>query len=185
MVVVVPPSLATQVAVYSDDHGLMKLLGPRGWQCNAIYGADGSGGVAIHGGGVTGQPGGPFASSSEEAIIGTESSACGGCAEEQACPLFTTAAADYERGFGVACPRVRPAEESMHQLTSGIVEFEDPPNVAGDGNPSGGPYPASGVMTYHSGNNDGSWLDTCTLPPADGALCTTALHAFVMAYGDR
>ncbi len=51
--------------------------------------------------------------------------------------------------------------------------------------PSGGPYPANGVMTYYSGNENGGWLDTCTLPNSEHALCTVALNAFVSFYGNN
>jgi hypothetical protein len=57
--------------------------------------------------------------------------------------------------------------------------------VTGDGNPSGGRYAANGVMTYYSGNPDGSWVETCTLPAASKDLCTTTLNYFVASYGDR
>jgi hypothetical protein len=55
----------------------------------------------------------------------------------------------------------------------------------GDGNPSGGEYSANGVMTFHSPNVDGSWVDTCTLPDSRHALCTAALNDFVARYGNR
>jgi len=38
-------------------------------------------------------------------------------------------------------------------------------------------------MTYHSGNDNGSWLDTCTVPANDHALCTAILNQFVDWYG--
>ena len=40
--------LIAQLAVYTDQQGSMKLLGPTGWSCAANYGADGSGGVQIY-----------------------------------------------------------------------------------------------------------------------------------------
>jgi hypothetical protein len=83
----------------------------------------------------------------------------------------------------MTCPKTRPAEETIYQINSGVIGFEDPLGVAGDGDPSGGPYPANGVMTYYSGNDNGSWLDTCTLPNSEHALCTVALNAFVEFYG--
>lgn len=185
MNVSVPQDLANQVALYSDDQGTMMLLGPKGWICTGSYGADGSGGVAIY---PTGEPvpnGQPFTPSSAEAIVGSETSACLSCREVQACPLFASAASDFEQDYGMSCPHVRPSAESVDQISAGVVGFTDPPDVAGDGNPSGGPYPANGVMTYYSGNENGSWLDTCTLPYSQQALCTTALNLFVSDYGDE
>jgi len=83
----------------------------------------------------------------------------------------------------VELPRRAALAESVEQLGGGVVGFEDPPGVAGDGNPSGGPYPANGVMTYYSGDQNGSWMETCTLPSAEKALCTAVLDNFVSAYG--
>jgi len=85
----------------------------------------------------------------------------------------------------MSCPQTRPDEESTYQISSGVIGFEDPTDVAGDGNPSGGPFPANGVMTYYSDAPDGSWLDTCTLPASEHALCTVVLNTFVSFYGGR
>jgi hypothetical protein len=79
----------------------------------------------------------------------------------------------------------RPGEESTEQISAGVIGFLDPPGVAGDGNPSGGPYPANGVMTYYSGDENGSWVETCTLPYSEQPLCTAVLNNFVGAYGNE
>jgi hypothetical protein len=67
----------------------------------------------------------------------------------------------------------------------GVMSFEDPPGVAGDGIPSGGQNPAHGVMTYHPPNDAGSWLETCTLPNTDRLICNAALNTFVAWYGQK
>jgi hypothetical protein len=189
MVVAVPTAQATALEVYTDRGGLMKLLGPAGWDCRAEYGADGSGGVAVY------QPGASLSTSAfgagwalsagshTEAVVGSQTSACVGCGLAQACPLFPAAATNYQSGFGLPCPRARPIAEAVDQLASGLVAFEDPPGVAGDGSPSGGSFPANGVETYGAADPSGSWIDTCTLPVADRALCTTVLNDFVARYG--
>ena len=76
-----------------------------------------------------------------------------------------------------------PTGESTEPIESGVVGFLDPPGVAGDGAPSGGEYPANGVMTYQTANYTTSWLDTCTLPTTGHAICTAALDNFVQLYG--
>jgi len=179
----VPRALVSQLAVFADDQGVMELLGPRGWDCSGDYGADGSGGVQIYPADQTDPSTSSFEASPAEAIEASQTSACDGCREQQACPLFTSAANDFENDFGSSCPDARPSAESVEQLGGGVVGFEDPPGVAGDGNPSGGPYPANGVMTYYSGDQNGSWMETCTLPSAEKALCTAVLDNFVSAYG--
>lgn len=181
----VPSDLADQLTVYSDQRGTMKLVGPKGWQCSASYGADGSGGVKVFPSSEQAPSGLAFSPQSQQAIVGSETSACQGCQEIQACPLFPAAANAYLKDYGMSCPQTRPDEESTYQISSGVIGFEDPTDVAGDGNPSGGPFPANGVMTYYSDAPDGSWLDTCTLPASEHALCTVALNTFVSFYGGR
>jgi hypothetical protein len=181
----VPGDLANRIAFYSDERGAMKLIGPKGWQCSAIYGADGSGAVRAFPTGEQAPMGSAFSSQPQQAIVGSETSACVGCSELQACPLFPAAAADYLNGYQMSCPETKPADESTVQISPGVIGFEDLAGIAGDGNPSGGPYPANGVMTYYSGNQGGSWLDTCTLPESDHALCTVALNTFINFYGNN
>ena len=185
MVVSVPADLTNQLAVYSDSEGLMKLVAPTGWLCSGNYGADGSGGVEVYPTGETVPSGALTAGSTAEDVSGSETSACVGCGESQACPLFATAAADYETNYQQTCPS-RPSSESVVALNADIVSFMDPAGVAGDGVPSGGAYPANGVMTYYpydSGNDDGSYIDTCTLPAAEQSICTVSLNRFVDWYG--
>ena len=43
----VPAVAASNLVVYGDDNGIMMMIGPKGWTCNAAYGADGSGGLLI------------------------------------------------------------------------------------------------------------------------------------------
>lgn len=183
------PAVA-ELAVYTDNQGRMRVLGPKGWACSAQYGADGSGGVVVYPAGesVPSNWGAGWrlpAGSSVQAIIGSETSACMGCGEAQACELFGIAAKSFKTDFGRPCPGVRPTAGSTAQVSAGIMAFADPPGVVGDGNPSGGQYPANGVMTYYSGNQDGSWQETCTLAGASKPLCTTTLNSFLAAYGNR
>jgi hypothetical protein len=187
--VAVPRALATQLAIYADNQGIMELVGPKGWRCAASFGADGSGGIVVYPRGETvpRQWAGrwPLArTSADAAIAGLESSACYGCTLVQACRLFAAAAATLRSAFGTACP-ARPAAETVVPIAAGIVAFGDPPGVRGDGLPSGGRNPANGVLTYHPSSGDGSWLETCTLPGGDKDYCTAALNTFVAWYGKR
>jgi len=168
----------------------MELVGPKGWSCAASYGADGSGGLVAYPRGErvpqSWAAGWPLArTSAEAAIAGLESSACYSCTLAQACRLFPSAATAWRSaGFGHACP-ARPAAESVVRVGAGIVIFEDPPGIHGDGLPSGGLYPANGVLTYHPGAPDGSWRETCTLPGSAKDECTALLNAFLSWYGQR
>jgi hypothetical protein len=187
--VTVPRALAAQLSVYADDQGIMELIGPKGWSCAASYGADGSGGIVVypprHSVPRFWTAGWRLArTSAVAAIAGSESSACYSCTLAQACRLFPAAARAWRSAFGSACP-ARPAAETVVSIGAGIVAFEDPPGVEGDGVPSGGQYPADGVLTYHPGAQDGSWRETCTLPGSEKAECTAVLNAFVSWYGQR
>jgi len=168
----------------------MKLVGPKGWDCRAFLAADGSGDVIVH---PTGESLGPVdgswtaqelaAARAEPGITGSQTSACVSCRLGQACPLFASAARDFESYLGRPCPTRPAAKETIDPLSPGVVAFQDPPGVAGTSPFSGGPYPADGVMTYHSGDDNGSWVDICTLPASQHAVCTAALNAFLAAYG--
>jgi hypothetical protein len=176
---------STKLAVYTDSHGYIKLLAPNDWTCSAEFGQDGSGGVAVYPPGEFAphsgfEPNGLAPDSSTEAIVASETGACQGCEVDQACRLFSSAkAASVQYG---GCLR-RAAAEAVDQIRPGVVAFQDPPGVTGDADPSGGRYPANGVMTYHPGSYSGSWLDTCTLPSAEHTLCTASLNTFVSWYG--
>ncbi len=181
----VPASLARDLAVYSDTRGFMNLLGPRGWACSAMYGADGSGGVIVYPSGEavpqSWGAGWPLSSTStDEAISGTQTAGSPVQAAGQACPLFAVAATTYENDLGRAC-HSRPSSESVQQISAGVVGFEDPPGLQGDGIPSGGQEPADGMATYSPSLP--SYLATCTLPSNEHALCTAVLNDVIALYG--
>jgi hypothetical protein len=185
--VAVPKSLARSVVFYADEFGVMHVLAPKGWHCVTTYGADGSGGLTITPPGQSATVNGSFLSSQAEAVTTHETSACVGCEADQVCPIFT-----YAIGLG-SCPDARPGDKTVNAYAfdvfdsegsgTGTAEFYDPPYVAGDGDPSGGPYPAIGAMTYYPDSHDGSWMETCTLPASDEALCTDSLGTFMAHYG--
>jgi serine/threonine protein kinase len=184
----VPANLASQLSVYADQAGDMGLLAPRGWDCKASFGADGSSVESVIPHGQVLPRGGVLSSGSRvEAIVGTQNGGCEGCAASQACPFFTSA--DEADPFDCinATP---PSGEVVTRLASNIVGFEDPPGLAGDANPSGGAYPANAVMTFthdprgSSGDFWSSWLETCTLPNGQHTLCTAVLNDFASRYKD-
>jgi hypothetical protein len=167
--------LANSLAAYTDTQGYMTVIGPRRWRCAANYGADGGGGVSVF-------PKGSLTASGGEAIVTHETSACVGCTAEQACALFPAAASAYRAIWGSPCPTHRPKQESIHRLSARVVTFEDPPSVKGDGVPSGGRFPANGVMTFVPSSHAGSYLETCTLPDNVRSTCRAVLNDFVARY---
>lgn len=167
-----------KLAFYSDDEGLIEVLAPAGWKCSAGIGADGSSSVY-----VSPPSGANSAGSTLEAISASQTSACVGCRETLACPLFASAAKAYLSAYIQVCPTTRPPFELVTTINGHVVEFTDPPGVNGDASPSGGAYPALGVMTYFGGQESaGSWTETCVLPPAENSMCKAVIGNFESRY---
>jgi hypothetical protein len=179
----IPTRFNGQLAVYGDTEGIMQVVAPAGWECKASVGADGSTYVdVVPPGGV--EPSGPFVAQQGEAVTADETSACVGCAIDQACPLFASAVAANLSEYGQSCQATKPSAEAVWDYSSTVEFFEDPPGVAGDGVPSGGTYPANGLMTFIPTSHNGSWTETCTLPQAQHAACTVILNQFLSQYGN-
>jgi hypothetical protein len=188
----IPPSLAGSVSLYSDTIGVMQILGPTGWSCEAQYGADLSGGLALY---PAGSPPPPSEAQywtntavpppgATESIVGNQTSACSGCGLGQACPLFLAATySDFSSGFLGNCSR--PLKESDRALSKTAIAFWDPPGVRGVGIGSGGSNSTTGVMTYDVDSSLGSWLEACTLPASEVAICSASTQLFTQDYGSR
>jgi len=176
----VPAALSHELAAYADNQATLFVVAPRGWACQAAVGADGSASVSVHPHGQAGTMGGSWPRSAR-AVTADALPACFGCILDQACPFFASAAHELATSKLGPCPK-HPPRETMTRLTSTAVEFTDPGGVHGTGEPSGGEYPATGVVTYKPAHGDvtyGSWAQTCTLPSSEHALCAAAIQAFV------
>lgn len=167
------PTLASEVAVYSN--GWVKLLGPRGWHCSGLVAADGGLGLTV-------LP--PYVST----VTSTAAAITGGIdfngpAASDGCPFFPELAQFFPRSSRSAlCPGL-PAGEQVSRLGARSVAFEDPPRVRGNGYPSGGAYPANGIVSYRWLRATGASTpevakETCTLPQAQHRLCTAILNDF-------
>ena len=152
------------------------LVGPPGLRCSGIVAADGGSQV------VAWAPGAPKPAPHSHGVGLTLNidPACAGCKADDACPFFTALA----RGLGFPCAAGVPAGESVARPHPTLALFEDPPGVAGSGWPSGGPYPANGVVgTRGSPRNGLVYRSTCTLPAAKHAICTRSLNDVIARYG--
>ncbi len=185
----VPAGEAANLVVYSDDAGIMMLIGPATWTCHGMYGADGSGGLLIAPAGES-VPSDPDtgwqlpASSSDEAIVGYETGGSTVQGAALACSLFPEAATATRQDLGRGCAVTRPAQETIAGTSGSEVGFEDPAGVAGNGIPSGGQNPANGVMLYLPARGKASaYLASCTLPDSQHDVCTAVLNHFVALYG--
>jgi hypothetical protein len=184
----VPRDQSNYLVVFSDDSGVMQMLGPRGWICKASYGADGSGGMLLQpaGGAVasgSGSGGHLPATSAVEAIEGYETGASPVQGAALACPVVPAAAVAERADLGKGCA-AHPAAETLLPASANNVAFVDPPGTAGTGSPSGGLDPAAGVVLYMPGGSKASaYLGTCTLPAVSTVVCSSVLHYFVSLYG--
>jgi hypothetical protein len=182
-----PSAYSTKLAFYADSRGVIEAMAPVGWSCTALSATDGSSSLQIA------PPAPPIPASGEslsgstaEVIIASQTGGCVACRESLACPLFKSAASDYESGFGQSCLNTKPSLEVVTRRTKDLVEFTDPPGVIGDASDSGGAYPSLGVLTYiGEPTSDGSWTETCLLPPTDTPMCKAIIDNFVHRYGKR
>lgn len=182
-------SLAKRVSIYTDQHSLQTVLGPRGWRCLASYGADGNGGVTIY---PVGETVHYFADLSKypktfRAINVDWSPACVLCILGQACPFFAAAKTavatlDYNNSE-VSCHR--PRGESLVTSGRSLAYFSDPPEVKGTGEPSGGVLRALGLVIWEGlvkkgqrATTNGSAIVTCTLSSSDAQLCQESFSWF-------
>jgi hypothetical protein len=182
VIIDVPPTLASGLAVYSDTHAILMLLAPKGWTCKALFGADGSGAMTIVPTGETLPTGALARDSSDQAITAGETGGSPVQAALQACSLFP-AAANAEKAFFENACSPPPSSESLDQISTSAVAFEDPAGTAGTGSPSGGENPANGVITYSADKGPGSYTSTCTVPQDEHDLCTASLNYFISVYG--
>ncbi len=183
----IPPNQAQFLVVFSDEAGVIQMLGPRGWICKGSYGANGSGGILLQPAGGEGVPSGSgghlAATSAVSAIEGYETGASPVQGASAACPVVPAAAAALQRDLGKGCA-AHPAAETVLPASANNVAFVDPPGTAGTGSPSGGLNPANGVVLYLPGGNKSSaYVATCTLPVVQTAVCSSVLHYFVSLYG--
>jgi hypothetical protein len=171
---------AAQVAAYTDMDGTFVVFGPRGWNCKALFGADGSGGIEVIPPGevVHVDPGQRWhlqKGSVIQAIVGFTTGGSPVQAASVACPLFRNAQTAANQGLG-SCGFKRPAKEVVTHVGTEEVKFVDPPGVTGDGAPSGGKDAADGVMFYiASKTNPQAAAVTCTATRSEQSVCRSVL----------
>jgi len=194
MAVSAPASVADQLAFYSNDtRSLPPILGPRGWSCQVAVGEDGTTGVEVFP--STTSPPSAYSelSADVEQVSALWNSGCRGCIYGTVCPFVSNAADQqgYGPGSGVTFPcSKRPAQEKVSfakgspsdagPVVEDVINFTDPAGVKGDGEPSGGPYAAVGVVLYDwTADVDAASEETCLLAAPEQALCSTITQDFV------
>jgi hypothetical protein len=166
------PRSTAGLAAYTNTD--LFLIAPAGMACSGLVGADGGATVTVW---KRGQRA-PRQHSTGDGLTLNVIPACVGCMAEEACPFFPA----FARTLGFPCTSGIPAGERVDHLTAEEAAFEDPPGVAGDGFPSGGPDPANGLVGIH-GKYGVVYNATCTLPQRMHAACTTSLNDVLARYG--
>jgi hypothetical protein len=165
-----PPGLVA----YTNTNAF--LIAPRGLRCSGIVAADGGTQVIAW---ASGRPK-PGPHSRGIGLTLTVDPACAGCRADDACPFLTALA----RELGFPCSASIPTGERVVRPSRTLALFEDPPGIRGSGWPSGGRYPANGVVGTHGSSSDAAvYRATCTLPQADHAICTASLDDVISRYG--
>jgi hypothetical protein len=159
------PSATAGLSAYSN--GVLVVLAPHGWDCHAIVGADGSASMIVAAGSTT---------DVKQPAITTNFADTPGTAASLACSLF--ASASHQLPAGVRCPVREPRRERTTAVSTHTVDFTDPPDVRGDGRPSGGSDPARGLIVFVAASSDFTgyaFTATCALPAREAAICRTIL----------
>jgi hypothetical protein len=171
----VPPHMASQLEFFSV--GTETELGPRGWSCAQLTGADGSAGMDVY---PPGQPN-PTLSSAEpdsgtQIIAATFDYTAHVPGVDLACPYFPKVASANE-----PCPGPIPAGEQVHQLTPDVVTITDPAGVKGALAGAGGSIAVTGIMIVPQAPNlNGVDIaeESCSLTVA--TLCPSILQDFLV-----
>jgi hypothetical protein len=166
-----PHSTAGLVA-YTNTISFM--VGPANMRCSGLVGADGGNSVTVWPRGVHE----PRLHSHTDGLTLQVIPACVGCMAEVACPFFPA----FAHKLMFPCTSGIPTHEAVTRPNSDVALFEDPPGVAGDGYPSGGPDPANGVVGI-KGRGGEAYTATCTLPAREHSTCTVSLNDVISRYG--
>jgi len=172
----VPASQKPELEFYSV--GTETALGPRGWSCAQLTGADGSSSLSVY---PTGQPNpttsaGPVSPGAQ--IISEDFDYTAHVpGVDLVCPYFPSFASTAE-----PCPNGVPAGEVVHELTPDIVSITDPSGVKGSLDGSGGSLAVSAVMIAPQAPNLPNGVDvaeeSCSV--RNTVLCPSILQDFMI-----
>lgn len=176
---VVPMSrvLGLTLTAYRDSAGTT-LVAPNGYRCKAGIGTDGSETIEAYPKSLPVSPsnGLPPNLHTGPGVSLQSTPACQGCIASTICSLLPNAKVVREyRNEGALQCRPKPVREQVGRFGQNAVVFTDPPGVSGQGNPSGGSYPAYGVLAYST--YTGSTEVTCTLPRPEAEICPAIVSA--------
>jgi hypothetical protein len=188
LVVEVPANQESALSVYSDTDEIEMVLAPRGWKCQAGYGADGSGAISVYPREESTPR--PFSkvkirpNSTDEGITLLETGGSPVQAAFAACPYFTSAAA-LNRQDGLSNCTKLPVHSVVEPISQDAVDFAIAAGQTVSRVPSGGRDVTNGVVLYTAAAQPGTYEGTCTLPQSEHAVCTTTLNDMVDRYSGK
>jgi hypothetical protein len=172
-----PASSSDRLAVYASSVGSL-LVGPKGWECRATVGADGTQTIGLAPPGFE-RPAWS-AGKGDAAVTATLIPACAGCIASTICAFFPQEEVVQSYGDELECTPV-PAGEQVSHVARSTALFTDPPGVKGNGVGSGGSLPSLGAVAF--GTESGAVQVSCTLPPALAEVCPGLVGATLALRG--
>jgi hypothetical protein len=169
------PASTAQLVAYTNSSGY--LVAPPQLQCSALLSPQTSSIQVWPQGQAEPRPHGPGAGLAASLLRG-----CLGCKARATCHYFPTFQR-YVRRVGLICRPEPPPGEQLRYLSKRLVAFVDPPFVKGAGQPSGAGLQSTGLVGIRPGANRVVFSSSCTLPPAQRAICVDSAAATRSLYG--
>ncbi len=175
-------TLASQLTFYTNDtRTLAPVLGPKGWDCEAIIATDGSASITVYPPGHAPPEGGPIAG--QQVVEASSAGACQGCVYAAVCALAPSAAAQLGyASTGIGCQGIpngqttdwiKGSPQSIQTASPDVIAFQQPTS----------PEPTNGVVLFQysrpPGPGGSEAEDLCVLPPSDHPLCRVILDQFI------
>lgn len=172
-----PADSSERLEVYATSTGSL-LVGPKGWECRATMGVDGTESIGLAPPGVE-RPAWS-AGKGEAAVTAALIPACWGCIAATICAFFPQEEVVRSYEEVEECDPAPKGEQVSHVARSTAL-FTDPPGVKGTGVGSGGSLPSLGAVTYAT--ESGAMQVSCTLPSALVEACPELVGATLALQG--
>ena len=189
--------LLGKLSLYTNAVNAGVLAAPRAWNCHASSTSDGLTLTVYPRYETWTTPSGVSwdkkAPSQRVGITMHIGGGCVSCLEQQTCPYFDSARKDYE-GYWNLNPDggvsqrpdhfcAQPRDEVVRHTSTSVVEFRDPPHIAGIGELSGGANSSAGYIVL---TKTGDVILSCTLPKEQSNTCHTVMKWFLSTHqGDE
>ncbi len=175
-----PSFTAPELSGYSDRVGRLPITAPKGWNCKAGDGTDGSTAVGVTPPGVTPRDswgvGDKVTQPPTDGVFGSSDGACQGCVYGDVCEIVPSAAADFPDFANLAgfCGTA-PSGQQVTPLGNDLYRIDDPAGALG-------PDPAHSMLRYvpKTAATDATAVRvTCILPASQASVCDALLDEFV------